>query len=371
MAHVRRHAPEAIACTRASFRVRTPRLLAASSILAASWLLAAAFALRPLASTAADTAGDADVVARVGSGVVTRGEIEAACREGGGPGFDPALPRPQREAAALEQLVDHQLLLALFDREGVTVSDAEIDAARERMRTEPSARAKAAVPDSPEAERRLRTRLRLRLAAEKFLAPRLTEKLLAAELERYRRDLDGTLLLVSHIVLRPDVGVGDRAVSDAVRRAEEIRRDLLAGRLSFPEAARRHSAGPSRHSGGAVGWIARNGPCVEDFAARAFALAKGEVSQPFVTDFGVHLVTVNESQPGRLSPAEIRPRVRALVMDRMLGELVARMRTTATVEYAAGVPRFDPATPAGTGRSRRVIVGSEPVRVGPDAAATP
>src|SRR5688500_15900802 len=82
-------------------------------------------------------------------------------------------------------------------------------------------------------------------------------------------------------------------------KAEEVRTAITAGKLTFADAAKTHSAGPSAKAGGDIGWIERRQPMPEPFSQAAFALEAGGVSQPVTTTFGVHLIQVTEIKPGQ------------------------------------------------------------------------
>jgi parvulin-like peptidyl-prolyl isomerase len=94
----------------------------------------------------------------------------------------------------------------------------------------------------------------------------------------------------------------------------------------------------------------------EEFARQAFSLAKGDISQPFVTSFGVHLLQVTDVQPGDRTLVSLRPQVEQVMAQQIVRDALAEARRDAQVEIAPGVPHFDPATPADGSKPRRVIV---------------
>lgn len=63
----------------------------------------------------------------------------------------------------------------------------------------------------------------------------------------------------------------------------------------FAELARERSVGPSGPNGGELGWFTA-GMMVPDFEAAVFALAVGEVSAPVQTQFGWHVVLLNDTR---------------------------------------------------------------------------
>lgn len=69
--------------------------------------------------------------------------------------------------------------------------------------------------------------------------------------------------------------------------------DALAEGADFAELAAERSIGPSGPNGGALGWFGA-GQMVPDFEAAVMALEVGEVSAPVQTQFGWHVVLLNE-----------------------------------------------------------------------------
>lgn len=266
--------------------------------------------------------------------------------------------RMQIEASVLEQLIDEALLRGELARQLVEVADGEIESGVERLRGQLASRGiplEAFLAESGRDDQGLREQIRLEVALDKYVRPRMTAETIEAFFEENRREFDGTRLRVSHIVLRPDI-VDTEGIERRVRQAEAIRRDILQGRITFDEAARRFSAGPSRHTGGDMGWIMRSGPMVEVFTKPVFALAKGEVSKPLITPFGVHLAKVTNVEPGRIGLDAFRPRLEKMLAAKIVRDLLAKARSSTEITYTPGIAHFDPATPADGLEPRRILV---------------
>ena len=76
--------------------------------------------------------------------------------------------------------------------------------------------------------------------------------------------------------------------------ANEILYDIHHGK-SFEEIAQAKSLCPSGKKGGLLGWFGR-GQMVKEFENAAFSMQKGEVSKPIKTQFGWHIIKVNDVQ---------------------------------------------------------------------------
>lgn len=74
--------------------------------------------------------------------------------------------------------------------------------------------------------------------------------------------------------------------------ADEIYEDLQSG-SSFEAIAKMKSKCPSGKKGGKLGWFGRQ-QMVREFELAAFAMKKGEVSKPVKTQFGWHIIKVND-----------------------------------------------------------------------------
>ena len=284
------------------------------------------------------------VVARVGKIPVYRSEFEAALKRIGIARVPSAEQRQRLEAELLEQLVNERLLQQVVVAEKIAVDEDEVSQIVVRMRSQLSDRRiefDTFLAHNGRDEQSLREQVKLELALKKMLAAELTSEALAAAFEKHRREIDGTRLRASHIVLRPDPARGADALPALIRKADEIRREILKGTISFADAARRHSAGPSRRQGGDIGYFPRHGIMHEDFAREAFALAKGDVSKPFATPSGVHILMVTGVEPGNGSAEGLRPQVEKLVVQQAIRGLLERGRSTTQITYSSGVAHFD------------------------------
>ncbi|MGA7617696.1 MAG: peptidylprolyl isomerase [Thermoanaerobaculia bacterium] len=110
---------------------------------------------------------------------------------------------------------------------------------------------------------------------------------------------------VEHILIKPEPN--DAA---ARQKAEEIVQKLRNG-ASFAELAKQYSADPgSAAKGGDVGWITK-GQTVKPFEDAAFSLPIGTISDPVKSQFGYHIIKVDERRAAGYRPLdEVKPELR-------------------------------------------------------------
>lgn len=99
----------------------------------------------------------------------------------------------------------------------------------------------------------------------------------------------------SHILIRDKSDIG-REKLDVVIEALDSGRD-------FEELAREFSEDTSSEQGGDLGWLPR-GQTVAKFEKVAFSLELDEISDPFETQFGWHIVRLHERQDARTQSLE-------------------------------------------------------------------
>ncbi|MAA74337.1 MAG: hypothetical protein CMN28_06480 [Salinisphaeraceae bacterium] len=125
---------------------------------------------------------------------------------------------------------------------------------------------------------------------------------------------------------------------DSARARDEIEkvRERLAAGDDFAELARQYSDDDaSSNQGGDLGWVEASG-YPGQFGRELNDLKAGEVSQPFQTDVGWHLVKVNERRERDRTEERIRARARQAIGERMAREegetWLRRLRDEAYVE---------------------------------------
>jgi parvulin-like peptidyl-prolyl isomerase len=254
---------------------------------------------------------------------------------------------------AYSELIDEVLLEAEAERRGLGVTDAEIT---DMLRNNPPPALLAQYDDidqyyedldNPSVNwNRVRESLRQTIPLQK-LQQRIMASAVVGEQElrqAYREQ--STRMVAEYVGVRfSDIELEDETVSDAEAREwyeanlgdykqpartsvnlvkvekvaseedeqeilsilEEIRNDIVSGRLTFEEAARTYSEDTSADVGGDLGFFDRN-RMTEPFTEAAFDLAVGDVSEPVKTQFGYHIIECTDE---RLNEAGEREEMRA------------------------------------------------------------
>ncbi len=119
-----------------------------------------------------------------------------------------------------------------------------------------------------------------------------------------------------HILLRPSAQLSEAAARD---RLLAYRAQIQAGQADFAALARQHSQDGSAAQGGDLGWTSP-GMFVPEFEQLMNRLAPGQVGEPLVSRFGVHLIEVLERRRVDTSQREQREAVRGLLREKKLDE---------------------------------------------------
>ncbi len=132
--------------------------------------------------------------------------------------------------------------------------------------------------------------------------------------------------------LKPEQEVHARHI---LVKTEEEAKDLvkqLKGGADFNELAKKSSDGSNAHSGGDLGYFSR-GQMVKSFEDAAFALEPGQISDPIKSEFGWHVVKVEDKRTKPVpSFEEVKDQIVASLIQTQLKDTVQKLRAAATVD---------------------------------------
>ena len=111
---------------------------------------------------------------------------------------------------------------------------------------------------------------------------------------RYDLPIFGAELEISQIVVKPEVSQADK--DKIIQRLESIKNDVVVNGSSFATKAILYSQDPGSRSTGGKYTLnrTRKNQMVKEFEDVCYRLKEGEVSDPFETDFGWHIVKVDK-----------------------------------------------------------------------------
>lgn len=107
------------------------------------------------------------------------------------------------------------------------------------------------------------------------------------------RPLFGTELKVAQIVAEPEVSEEEK--QKIINRLESFRADVIENGASFRSKVVLYGEDPGMKESGYIYTLDRQKPrMVKEFRDVAFSLQEGEVSEPFETDFGFHIIKLEK-----------------------------------------------------------------------------
>ncbi len=274
-----------------------------------------------------------DVVARVNGYEIRRARIDEFVerRLNGRPISDDAQARLFE--AALEHLIDRQLIAEQLKQTPHWPGPNELRLARQELEDRLEATGQSL--EQYLASRKMtvgewENEVGWRIAWSSFLDETLTEPTLREFFDQHRRQFDGTRIRVAHILWEAS---GEFDPEQAVGHARDVRDRIQRGELSWDDAVRAESdAKSSAENGGDIGWIEFDGPMPPVFSRAAFELDPGQISQPIVSTFGVHLIRCIEIEPGKNDFGDVRDEVRQAAIAVVYRDMASQGQGRFTVE---------------------------------------
>ena len=129
---------------------------------------------------------------------------------------------------------------------------------------------------------------------------------------------------IRHILLPLAESAPTEQVQTAMAKGKDLYQRITAGE-DFAVLAREYSEGAGRNDGGEIGWVNRGTliPGIEEVAFQK--LKVGQVSEPFRTSMGVHIVKLEGREDGGVAPlSAVAPRIKEELLNKALQERFAR-----------------------------------------------
>jgi peptidyl-prolyl cis-trans isomerase C len=209
----------------------------------------------------------------------------------------PDLPPKLRYPFVVEFLVERHLLAQLAVKEGV----ADTDEYKRRLALYQAKALRDAY---------FFQKIRPQVTDEEIKAAYDSESAKVAQTERVR---------ARHILLGSE------------KEATDILARLKAGE-KFEELAKKYSLDGSKDYGGDLGYFTAP-EMVAEFSKAAFSLKVGETSKPVKTDFGWHVIKIEDRKTGAAQPFDqVKGAIRNVLLRKKVQETMDQLRKTAKVE---------------------------------------
>lgn len=284
------------------------------------------------------------IAARVGGRFITRSQLERALHErlwleGKDPKSLTGELLKEHRRAALEDLIDRELLRENADSAQIQVSEDEVnqrfDRFVQRFESKDGMLA-AAKQQGLGGERELRERLAAIIRQEKFLEAKIGQDSEAGEdearkwFEEHRKQLEFPPRVEARHVF---ISTLDHPAEEAKAKLEAAMADLIAKKKDFATLAKELSEDEAtKNAGGSLGWMTR-GRLPADFEAPVFSLPPHKPTL-VRTRLGWHLLEITGTKPAEersfeQAKAEVVAALRTLKRDKALQELRDSLRNHA------------------------------------------
>lgn len=246
-----------------------------------------------------------EVVARVGDQQITRGEVNAVYDRAAGARDITPMQRHENAPRVLESLQEQALLTSEARKQGISVSGDEVKKEVNARVEAESARMGIDALQGAE-KRQYAARVRADVESQRgeirndLLLQKMVDKL-KQSISLDSKDLkpDEVEVHARHILIgwkgsdasAPDI---KRTKAEAKALAEKLTKEAKANPAGFPALADQNTEDPSgKGQGGDLSWFSRQ-TMVKPFADAAFKAKAGEVVGPVETNFGYHVIKVED-----------------------------------------------------------------------------
>lgn len=233
----------------------------------------------------------------------------------------------------LDYMIDQELIFQEAKKQNLLASDKEVDdtIAEVKQNFSSEAEFQMVLKRQGFTEKNYRDMVKRVATMRKFievkikpLAKPVTEKDVTEFYEAHKSGfVDRERVRARHILIKVAPNASAQQKAEAKNRIQSILREIKPDGSNFAELAKKYSQCPSAQQGGELGYFAR-GQMVKPFEDAAFSLRVGQVSGIVETDFGYHIILVEDKRPERqLTLEEVSDQIREGLSDEALDEALA------------------------------------------------
>lgn len=166
-----------------------------------------------------------------------------------------------------------------------------------------------------------------------FAQKTITPQQVKIYFEQNKNRFDGTRITARQIFWKLPQPMSDEALQKKLLAATAVRDQINKGEITFEDAAKTISEYPSgKINGGLMEDVAYFGAMPTAITQIAFATREGELSQPFVTPFGIHVLKVEKIKVGTFSLDDAYPLVFERMSQTLRENTVLQLRKDAMIE---------------------------------------
>jgi peptidyl-prolyl cis-trans isomerase C len=229
----------------------------------------------------------------------------------------PDVQMAQMKNEVLESLIDRELLFQESKKRGIQIkSDAVSDQLQKIQQRYPNKEEfKKLLSNMGLTESDVQAQIERGMAIQELIDKEVTEKITVSDEEtKAFYDKNPKLfqqpeqIKASHILIKVQADAPADQRAEARKKIEDVQQKVKKGE-DFATLAKTYSEGPSGPKGGDLGYF-RRGQMVKPFEEAAFSLKPDETSEIVETQFGYHLIKVNDKKPAKkMTYAEVKDRL--------------------------------------------------------------
>lgn len=218
---------------------------------------------------------------------------------------------------AVDMLVNDTLMRQFLAKNTPPVSAAqlgkEMDQLKEALsKQKPPITLQQFLKESDQTEAELKEEMTVRVQWRAYVTQRLPDPMVKKYYDANKVFFDKVFVRASHILLKVPEKATELQKQAVKQQLVQIRADILAGKISFDEAAKKYSDCPSgkqkgqdgKDKCGDIGHFPYKFAVAEPFAAMAFNMKVGDISDLIETEFGFHIIKVTDRTAGTASKFE-------------------------------------------------------------------
>jgi parvulin-like peptidyl-prolyl isomerase len=277
-------------------------------------------------------------VAVVNGEPITKAELDAVLKAS-----RPSTPTPltaaqekEMQTTALNLLIEDLLMRQYLRKNAQPASPQEIDKELQELNAS-LVKDKQTLTNflqmTGQNETQLRADIAARLQWKGFITPRLTEQVVKQYYDTNKVFFDKVMVRASHVLItvKKDATQNDKQM--LFNRIQAIRQEILTGKISFQDAAKKYSDCPSKDNGGDIGLFPYKFAVAEPFAKAAFSMKVGEMSDVVATEFGYHIIKVTDKSAGQPSNFEaIKLEVKEIYAQEIYQYIITEQRKVSKIE---------------------------------------